>query len=128
MTKEEKKWAIVSHLGTMLYAAYLFLIIPLGICLINKEDSKVLDKQGKEIVNFQISILIYFIATFFVIFAFFGASLSNFSYGLFMFSGGLLPFFAFAFTVFIVISAIRGAFAASKGQHFDYPLNLRLIK
>lgn len=127
MTKDEKKWAIMSHLGTLIYFAYLFLIIPLGVWLINKEDSKVLDKQGKEIVNFQISMLIYGVASVFIIFLFFGAQ-SGFDVGFSLFSGGFIAFIVFLLSLFAIISAFRGAFAASRGEHFDYPLNLRLIK
>lgn len=108
---QERTWAMVTHLS-----ALAMFIIPLGnvigpliIWLMKKDESKYVDDQGKESLNFQISICIYglFAAMLIVIFIGF----------LLLIGLGILML------VLVVVAAIR----ASEGERFRYPFTIRLI-
>ena len=113
--KDARMWAMFCHLGGL--AALLPIvpvvggvIAPLIIWQIKKDEHPFVDQQGKESVNFQISILIYEIVAGLLIFACVGAF--------------LLPAVFIFDIVFLVIAAIK----ANNGQHYRYPLCIRFIK
>jgi uncharacterized protein len=112
--KEEQNWVVFCHLGGLVYTTFLNIIIPLGMWLAKRNESAYVDEQGREIVNFQISMLIYFFGLFLLVFTVVGAPLAIVGFL------GLL--------VVGIVSSIRGAMAASKGEEFLYPINLRLLK
>jgi len=115
VNKDARMWAMFCHLGGL--AALLpvlplvgGIIAPLIIWQIKKEEHPFVDEQGKEAVNFQISILIYEIVAGLLIFACVGAF--------------LLPAVIIFDVVFFVIAAIK----ANNGFHYRYPLCIRFIK
>src|SRR4030043_533479 len=62
MTEQDARtWAMFCHIGA--FAGYIIpfghIIAPLIIWLIKKDESPFIDDQGKESLNFQISISIY---------------------------------------------------------------------
>src|SRR5215472_10802541 len=61
LTSEEKTWAMLCHLSTLLsyFAGGLTFIGPLVCWLMKKDSSKFVDYHGKESLNFQLNILIY---------------------------------------------------------------------
>jgi uncharacterized Tic20 family protein len=104
-TPDDRTMAMLCHLGGILTA----FIVPLIIWLIKKDQSKFVDDQGKEALNFQITILIgYLIA----------ALPSCFLMG--------VP--SLAVWIIAVVLGIMGAVAANKGEVYRYPLNIRFIK
>ena len=103
---DEKTMAMLAHLLALVTG----FIGPLIIWLIKKDESDFVDDQGKEALNFQISIFIYL----------FVAGLSM----LVLIGIILLP----AVWIFDVVNVIRGAMAANKGKRFRYPLCIRIIK
>ncbi|MEE9368640.1 MAG: DUF4870 domain-containing protein [Pontiella sp.] len=112
-TKTERQWAVGCHLiplvGYMLPIASV--IAPLVLWLIKREDGAFIDEQGKESLNFQISILIYvFAATILIPVLGLGVLLLG------------------ALVVFDVICMIIAAIKASEGTSFRYPLCIRIIK
>ena len=108
----EKNWAMFTHLGAFAGCLFPFgfIIAPLVIWLIKKDSSAFIDDQGKEAVNFQITMLIgYAIATV-LVFAVIGVLLWP-----------LLLLFHFIMTI---IAAIK----TSEGEKYRYPFAIRLIK
>ncbi len=105
--------AMWCHLGT--FAGVFFplggnFIAPLIIWLLKKDEDALVDDQGKESINFQISIFLYGIV----------ASL------LMVLMVGI--FLLMALGLFAVIQVIMASIAASKGEKYRYPLCIRLIK
>jgi hypothetical protein len=118
---KESNWATFCHLsalaGYLLPLTYPFscvllgnLIGPLIIWLIKKDAYPSVDRQGKEALNFQISISIYALAASALIVVLIGIPL-------------LIGLAVFNFVV-IIVAAIK----CKNDQKFRYPLNLRLLK
>ena len=113
INKDARMWAMICHLaglaGIVLPAAGN-IVAPLIIWQIKKDDNPFIDEQGKEAVNFQISMSIYFIASVF---------LCAICVGAFLLVATIIVFF-----VFLLIAAVK----ANNGYHYRYPLTLRFIK
>ena len=107
---DERTWAIAAHLSSFV-AAYvaLGLLGPLTVMLIAGPRSAFVRRHAVEALNFNISVLIYVAVA---------AVLSLVLIGIPM---------LIAIGVLYVISVIRGAIAASRGEEFRYPLTLRLV-
>ena len=106
-----KLFAMLCHLTALL--GYLFpfanIIIPLVIWLVKKDESPWVDFNGKESVNFQISVTIYEII----------AGLSM----LLLVGFVLLP----AVIVFSLVVVIIASVKAYNGEPYKYPLSIRFI-
>jgi uncharacterized Tic20 family protein len=102
-------WCHVSAL-----AGYLIplagLIAPLVIWLLNRDRAPFIDDQGKEAVNFRISMYLYYLAAFLLIVVLLGVP--------------LLLFLALFDLVVVIIAAVR----ASDGDWYRYPLRIRWIR
>ncbi|MCE5185163.1 MAG: DUF4870 domain-containing protein [Planctomycetaceae bacterium] len=105
-SSEEKTLALLCHL----LGLFTSFVGPLILWLIKKDESKFVDDQGKEALNFQITVLIASLI----------ASLLTFICIGFL----LLPAIGIADIVFCILAAI----AANKGEAYRYPATIRLIK
>ncbi|MGB2402009.1 MAG: DUF4870 domain-containing protein [Akkermansiaceae bacterium] len=111
--KQERTWAMFAHLTAFLGYTCIPLaniIAPLIIWQIKKDDMPFASEQGKECLNFQISMLIYAII-----------------------SGILtLILIGFAFLVILyvmnIILTIIAAIKANEGIAYRYPATMRFIK
>jgi len=111
--KDARMWAMICHL-----AALAGLVVPVVGCIIGplivwqikKEEFSFVDEQGKEAVNFQISMLIYGIVAGLLCFVCVGFVLA--------------PAVAIFDLVFLLIAAVK----ANNGEHYRYPLTIRFIK
>lgn len=82
---------------------------PLIIWLIQREAMPYVDDQGKEALNFQISILIYMTIS-----------------GVLFFCGiGII--LGLAVAIFNIVMLIIASIAANNGERYRYPLCIRLI-
>ncbi|MBA3986854.1 MAG: DUF4870 domain-containing protein [Flavobacteriales bacterium] len=61
--REDKQLLVITHLSQLLTYITGFggLLVPLILWIINKDKVKGMDHHGKEIVNFQLSLILYFI-------------------------------------------------------------------
>lgn len=113
-SKNERQWAMGCHLvglcGLLIPNLILGLVGTLVLWLVKRDDGAFIDEQGKEALNFQITLLIYLFACF---------ALSFIAIGLLL----LLPLGLFAF-VCIIVAAVK----VSDGISFRYPACIRLIK
>jgi len=113
-SKTERLWGMGCHLialcGIIMPIPVANLLGPLILWLIKREDGAFIDAQGKESLNFQISLFIYLMAC---------VALSVIGVGLFL----VFPVLVFGF-VCVIIAAIK----ASEGTSFRYPACIRFIK
>ncbi len=112
--KDAKTMAMLCHLLAIaiVFVGPLAFLGPLIIWLIKKDEHQFIDEQGKESVNFQITVLIAMVATF--ILGFITCGIGFF----------LMPVVAIVDIVFCVIATIK----ANNGEHYRYPFSWRLIK
>jgi len=103
---------MLCHLSALsLYFTGLgFILGPLIVWLVKKDDHPLIDDQGKESLNFEISMLIYYVIAGLSIFCFIGIA--------------LLPLLHILHIVFIIVASVR----ANNGDAYRYPLTIRLIK
>ena len=104
--KDAKTWGMLAHL----LGVFVGFVAPLVIWLVKKEEHPFVDEQGKEALNFQITVGIASIASSLLMMACIGFF--------------LLP----AVMVLNLIFGIMATMAANRGEHYRYPLCLRLIK
>ena len=116
VSKDARMWAMFCHLAGLCWLLWWIMpliggvIGPLVVWQIKKDEYPFVDEQGKEALNFQISMLLYCIAAGVLCFACIGFV--------------LLVIVGVADTLFAIIASIK----AGNGQHYRYPLTIRFIK
>ena len=110
-SKDDRNLAMFCHLGGFVGWIIPFgnIITPLIIWLVKREQSAFVDDQGKEALNFQITMTILAIVCSLLIFVFIGFL--------------LLPALLIYDLVLIIVAAIK----SQEGEAYRYPLTLRLI-
>ena len=111
-TKDARTWAMLCH-----FSAFAGLIFPFGnflapliIWLIKKEELPFVEHQGKEVLNFQISMTIYLLISGMLCIILIGIPI------------------IIGLVIFCFIITIIAAISANDGKSYRYPINLRLIK
>jgi len=111
LTQDDKTYGMLVHLIAL--AGFIIplgnLIGPLIIWMIKKDQSEWVDKQGRESLNFQISITIYAVAS---------GVLAFIAVGLI-----LLAFVGIFSFIMIIIATVR----AHSEEDFQYPLSIRVL-
>jgi uncharacterized Tic20 family protein len=111
--KDAHRWGMFCHLlafVAVLGIPFGNILGPLVIWLIKKDEIPFVDDQGKEVLNFQISLTIY---------AFVAVPLCLLIIGFVLLGAIVIGGF-----VLTIIGAIR----ASNGERYRYPLAIRFIK
>ncbi|MGK7395914.1 MAG: DUF4870 domain-containing protein [Candidatus Cyclobacteriaceae bacterium M3_2C_046] len=107
----EKQWLIAAHLGTLIGYVVPFgnILVPLVIYISKKQESKTIEDQSRESLNFQITVTIFaLIAGLLVIL--------------------LVGFFLLmAVAVFQLVFVILATIEVDKGNLYRYPVNFRII-
>jgi len=108
---DQRQWAMFAHLAALAGFVIPFgnVIGPLIIWQIKKEQMPFVDDQGREALNFQITVLLALVVC---------ALLSIVAIGLL-----LLPVVAIVALVLTVIAGVK----ANAGERYRYPFTLRLI-
>lgn len=112
--KSERTYSLFNHLVGLLSladATFMGLIAAIVMWRIRRDDSPFLDDHGREAVNFQISLLIYFVAAFM-----FG-----------IITVGLGWIFFIPIYILRLVGCIRGAIAANRGEFYRYPMCIRFL-
>jgi len=109
--KDARTWAMVCHL-----AAFAGFIIPFGSLLgplivwaIKKDEDPFINDQGKEAINFQLTLLIGFVVSIILMFVFIGFLLIA------------------ALVVYCIIMVIIAAMKANEGEQYRYPYTIRFF-
>lgn len=110
--ESDRLWAMACHLSALLgYCVPLGNVIaPLVVWLAKRDQSSYINEQGKEALNFQITMTIAYCVAAILILVVIGVF--------------LLPILGLINLILIVIAAI----SAYKGQPFRYPFCLRFVK
>ncbi len=110
--KEERTYAMFCHLGALagFFIPFGNIIVPLVLWLIKKDASPFVDRQGRESLNFQISMLIYTLVSALLILVVIGI------------------FLLAALWIFNLVIVIIAGVRAESGEEFRYPLSIRFIK
>ncbi|WP_347372743.1 DUF4870 domain-containing protein [Aequorivita sp. Q41] len=149
VTQNQKNTSAFIHLSTFLKYFFPFsnYIAPLLIWTFNK-DKDFVDEHGKEAINFQLSILIYFLVLgliclpFFIVFItdfisiietldrtggdFSISSIQNISGYMLLF--GLAILLLLGLFIFELYAVINASIHASRGQLYQYPFCIPFIK
>jgi uncharacterized protein len=113
-TSDERLWAMLCHLSSFLTLfAGANVIAPLVIWMVKRDSSPLIADQGKEVLNFQITMMVLYAAA---IVCFFTVILIPIAFLL-----------AVALPLWHLVLTIVGAIKAYDGQYYRYPLTLRLI-
>ena len=109
--KDETMWAMLCHISTFCVFIIPFgnIVGPLVIWLIKRDEFPLVEDQGKEALNFQITMTIYYIASAILIFVVIGIPL------------------LIGLAIFDFIVTILAAIKASEGEKYRYPMNIRFI-
>jgi uncharacterized Tic20 family protein len=102
----ENLYAVLMHLSQFIS----YIIIPLIMWIIGKDNSKNIDQHGKNIINFTISYFLYMLILIPLI--------------IFLIGIPLLIILAILIPIFIIIATIK----AVNGEAWKYPLSIEFIK
>jgi uncharacterized Tic20 family protein len=105
ITPNDKNIAVLTHLGGIFFGFIPALIV----WLLKKDDSAFIGEQAREALNFQITVLIGYVAAWVLAFVLVGFL--------------LLPAIYVTNLVLCIIAAVN----VSKGAEYRYPFALRLI-
>ena len=109
---EIKNWSMACHLSALV--GFLIplgaLIGPLVVWLMKRDEMVEVAEQGRDSLNFQLTMLIAYVVSFVLVFIGIGLL--------------LLPLVGLFSLVMIIIATVK----ASEGKRFIYPLSLQLIK
>lgn len=119
--KDSRLWGTFCHLSGalgLIGVPFGGIAGPLVIWLIKREDYPFVEDQGKEALNFQISMMIYFM-------------IGGFAAMLMIFTMILAPVgipVFLALYIFEVVQIILASIKANEGQYYRYPLTIRFIQ
>ncbi|MFC1620155.1 DUF4870 domain-containing protein [Candidatus Neomarinimicrobiota bacterium] len=112
-SKDARKWAMFCHLSALVGLmgnGLGFLVGPLVVWVLKKGDDPFIDDQGKEAVNFQITMFLALIVS------------------------GILVLVVIGFVLLVVVGImmivfpIMGAIKANEGESYRYPFSIRFIQ
>jgi hypothetical protein len=106
VSQDEKTLGIVMH---VLCLVGFPILGPLIVWLVKKDQSSYLDRQGRELLNFQLSYLFYAFLAFLLCFILIGVPL------------------LFGIGVATIVLTIIGIVNASEGKVYRFPLTIRLL-
>ncbi len=103
---DSKFWLITLHLSNF----FCIVVIPLVIWAWKKDEDPEIDRQGKDVINFQISMMIYLFAASMLVLVLVGFVL------------------LLALCLYITIITIINTLKVVSGKDYKYPLTIRFIK
>jgi uncharacterized Tic20 family protein len=112
-SEQHRLWAMLSHMTALCVLTGIpfgNIFAPLFIWVWKRRTSPLVDANGKESLNFQISLTLYGIASFILCLVLIGFV--------------LLVVIAIADVVLVIIASLK----ADKGEIYRYPLTLRIIR
>lgn len=110
--REDRQFLMITHLSQLLNYLTGFggLIVPLILWSINKDKIISLDRQGRDIINFQISLFLYSLISIPLIFLL-----------------GLGVLLLIAIWIVGLIMPIINGIKASNGEEVSYPLSIKFL-
>ncbi len=118
---DQQTWRVLAHASAFIqFVGVPSVVGPLVVWLIRRDDP-VVEPHARDALNFQLSILIYFVAG--IVVAFLAAITIV---GLVI--TGLIVILLLILVVLELVFALLGTLAASRGERYVYPMSLELIK
>ena len=118
-SNDARTWAMFCHLaglaGFVIPVVLSGIIAPLIVWQMKKDEHPFIDEQGKEALNFQISMPLY-------------AMIGTAACFITCIGVVLIPFVVGAVYLVNLIFLIIAAIKANNGEHYRYPLSIRFIK
>jgi hypothetical protein len=107
----DKDYYVLMHLSQYsgMAVPILGIIVPIVLWVINKDNDPLVDAHGRNILNWNISLLIYFAICFLLVFLFIGFILI------------WIP------CILMIVYPIIGAAKASNGEVWKYPLSIKFL-
>ena len=111
VSADERQWAMIAHLSALsgLIIPFGNVLGPLIVWLMKKDTMPFVEQQGKEALNFQITVALALLVSGILIFVVIGIL--------------LMPVIAVAALVLTIMAGIK----ANEGVAYRYPFTLRLI-
>jgi uncharacterized protein len=111
-TPESRMWASLAHISAFAGLVFPFgsVLGPLLIWLVKREEMPFVDDQGKEALNFNISMALYMVASVLLILVLVGIA--------------MVVVLSFAWVVLVILAAVR----SNEGIPYRYPLTIRFIQ
>lgn len=110
LTPDERTWGGAAHWSALIAAfVALAFIGPLIVMLTKGNESPYIRRQAVESLNFQLSIMIYGIVSFVLVFVLVGFL--------------LLPIVGLSWLIFTIIGSMK----AANGEEYRYPLTIRMV-
>ncbi len=112
-SEEARKWGMIVHLAALvglLGNGIGLLLGPLAVWLMKREEDPFIDANGKEAVNFQITMLLAMVVSGFLIIILIGIPM------------------LILFGLIAVVLPILGGLKAKEGEVYRYPMTIRFIK
>lgn len=112
ISKDERTWGMFCHLSGLAGFIVPFgsVIGPLIVWLMKKEESSFVNDQGREALNFRLSMLIFEVIAFFMCFILIGFL--------------ILPLLI----IFELIQVIIASISANDGKPYRYPVKIEFVK
>ena len=109
---EERNWAVACHLSAL--AGLMFplgsVLGPLVVWLLGRDRSAFVDAQGKEALNFQLTMLVAYLISLALVWVFIGIP--------------LLVILGILDIVLVIVAAVR----SGAGEPWHYPLSYPLVR
>ena len=111
-TKDDRTWGMLAHLSALSGFVVPFgnILGPLVVWLAKRDGSAFVDDQGKEALNFQITVMIAAVVSGILVLVLVGIL--------------MLVVVGVAWLVLSIVAGVK----ANEGQRYRYPLTLRLVK
>lgn len=111
-TQQERTMAMFCHIGGLIgsFVPPANILVPLVIWLLKKDQSAFINEHGKEAINFQITVSICAVISLILMIVLIGILL-----------------LAVLWVAVLVLGIVAGV-KAYEGNHYRYPLILRLVK
>ena len=112
VNKDENMWAMFCHLSALVGFVIPFgnIIAPLIIWTLKKDEYPHVNDQGKEAINFQLSITVYILISVVLVFVIIGIPL------------------LIILGIFSLIMTVIAALNANDGNKYRYPFTIKFIK
>jgi hypothetical protein len=114
-------WQVLSHASAFVQVIGIPSMVGPLIVWLMKRDDPVVEPHARAALNFQLSLLIYFIAGLIAAVLFFVTVIG-------IFLSIAIVIFILMLAVLELVFALLASLAASRGEFYDYPLSLHLIK
>ena len=121
LPKDATNWALYIYLSV--FAGFLIplgnIIVPTVLWIMKRDLHQFVNTAGKEVINFQISVMLCFVALFILMMAI-GALIPALL--------TIFPFLYMALAIAAIVFVIMGAVKTADGKEYVFPYSLRLIK